>query len=34
MSEMFLERISEETGCDLTPLGIAPDQMPRALHES
>ena len=34
MSKTFLQRISEETGCDLTPMGIARDHRLRALYEA
>jgi hypothetical protein len=34
MSKTLLQRISEETGCDLTPMGIARDRRLRALHEA
>ena len=29
MSKALLQRISEETGCDLTPMGIARDRRPQ-----
>ena len=34
MSKTLLQRISEETGCDLTPIGIARDRRLRALYEA
>jgi hypothetical protein len=34
MSKSLLQRISEETGCDLTPIGIARDRRLRALYEA
>jgi len=34
MSKTLLQRISEETGCDLTPVGIAQDRRLRALYEA
>lgn len=34
MSETLRQRISEETGCDLTPMGIARDRRLRALYEA
>ena len=34
MSKSVLKRISEETGCDLTPIGIARDRRLRALYET
>jgi hypothetical protein len=34
MSKTLLQRISEETGCDLTPMGIARDRRLRVLYEA
>ena len=34
MSKTLLQRISDETGCDLTPIGIARDRRLRALYEA
>jgi hypothetical protein len=34
MSKSLLQRISEETGCDLTPIGIARDRRLRVLYEA
>lgn len=34
MSRTLLQRISYETGCDLTPIGIARDRRLRALYEA
>jgi len=34
MNKDLLRRISEETGCDLTPTGIARDRRLRALFEA
>jgi hypothetical protein len=34
MSKTLLQRISEDTGCDLTPMGIARDRRLRALYEA
>jgi hypothetical protein len=34
MSKTLLKRISDETGCDLTPMGIARDRRLRALYEA
>ena len=34
MSKTLLQRIYEETGCDLTPMGIARDRRLRALYEA
>jgi hypothetical protein len=34
MSKTLLQRIAEETGCDLTPIGIARDRRLRALYEA
>jgi hypothetical protein len=34
MNKTLLQRISEETGCDLTPIGIARDRRLRALYEA
>ena len=34
MNKTLLQRISEETGCDLTPIGIARDRRLRALYET
>jgi hypothetical protein len=34
MSKTLLQRISEETRCDLTPMGIARDRNLRALYEA
>jgi hypothetical protein len=34
MSKSILRRISEETGCDLSPIGIARDCKLRALYEA
>jgi hypothetical protein len=34
MNKTVLQRISEETGCDLTPIGIARDRRLRALYEA
>jgi hypothetical protein len=34
MSKTLLQRISEETGCDLSPIGIARDRRLRALYEA
>jgi hypothetical protein len=34
MSKTLLQRISEETGCDLTPIGIARDRRLRKLYEA
>jgi|HubBroStandDraft_1064217.scaffolds.fasta_scaffold139544_2 hypothetical protein len=33
MSKTLLQRISEETGCALTPIGIARDRRLRVLYE-
>ena len=33
MSKSILQRISEETGCDLSPIGVARDQAP-CLYEA
>jgi hypothetical protein len=34
VSKTLLQRISEETGCDLTPIGIARDRRLRVLYEA
>jgi hypothetical protein len=34
MRKTLLQRISEETGCDLTPIGIARDRRLRVLYEA
>lgn len=34
MSKTLLQRISEETGCDLTPIGIARDRRLSVLYEA
>ena len=34
MSRTLLQRISDETGCDLTPNGVARDRRLRALYEA
>jgi hypothetical protein len=34
MRKTLLQRISEETGCDLTPIGIARDRRLRAFYEA
>lgn len=34
MRKSLLQRISEETGCDLTPMGIARDRRLRVLYEA
>jgi hypothetical protein len=34
MSKTLLQRISEKTGCDLTPMGIARDRRLRVLYEA
>ena len=34
MNKTLYQRISEETGCDLTPIGIARDRRLRALYEA
>jgi hypothetical protein len=34
MNKTVLQRISKETGCDLTPIGIARDRRLRALYEA
>ena len=34
MSKSLLQRISEDTGCDLTPIGIARDQRLRVFYEA
>jgi hypothetical protein len=34
MRKSLLQRISEETGCDLTPIGVARDRRLRALYEA
>jgi len=34
MGKTLLQRISEETGCDLTPIGIARDRRLRVLYEA
>lgn len=34
MKQNLLQRISEEAGCDLTPIGIARDRRLRALYEA
>jgi len=34
MSKTLLQHISEKTGCDLTPMGIARDRRLRALYEA
>lgn len=34
MSKSLLQRISEDTGCDLTPIGIARDRRLRVFYEA
>lgn len=34
MSKSLLRRISEDTGCDLTPIGIARDRRLRVFYEA
>ena len=34
MNKTILQRISEETGCDLTPTGVARDCKLRALYDA
>jgi hypothetical protein len=34
MNKTVLQRISEETGCDLTSIGVARDRRLRALYEA
>ncbi len=34
MSKSILQRISEETGCDLSPIGVARDRRLRVLYEA
>ncbi|MGA8222556.1 MAG: hypothetical protein WB780_12960 [Candidatus Acidiferrales bacterium] len=34
MSKSLLQRISEDTGCDLTPIGIARDRRLRVFYEN
>ena len=34
MNETLLQRITRETGCDLTPMGIARDRRLRAFYEA
>jgi len=34
MNKTLLQRIAEETGCDLTPIGIARDRRLRTLYEA
>jgi len=34
VGKSILQRISEETGCDLSPIGIARDRRLRALYEA
>jgi len=33
MSKSLLQRISEDTGCDLSPIGIARDRRLRVFYE-
>jgi hypothetical protein len=34
MSKSLLQRISEDTGCDLSPIGIARDRRLRVFYEA
>jgi len=34
MSKSILQRISEDTGCDLSPIGVARDHRLRELYEA